>query len=62
MPQAITPTYCATKAALHAYTEALRCQLRQTPVQVIEIIPPWVQTGLQGEQGYDPRAMPLPDF
>jgi uncharacterized oxidoreductase len=62
LPQAITPTYCATKAALHTYTEALRCQLRQTSVQVIEIIPPWVQTGLQGEQGYDPRAMPLPDF
>ncbi|WP_407643801.1 hypothetical protein [Dickeya poaceiphila] len=47
---------------MHAYTQALRCQLRQTSVQVIEIIPPWVQTGLQGDQGYDPRAMPLPDF
>ncbi|MEI7254137.1 SDR family oxidoreductase [Dickeya dadantii] len=62
LPQAITPTYCASKAALHAYTDALRCQLRQTTVQVIEIIPPWVQTGLQGDWGYDPRAMPLPDF
>ncbi|TYL42916.1 SDR family oxidoreductase [Dickeya sp. ws52] len=62
LPQALTPTYCASKAALHSYTEALRCQLRQTSVRVVEIIPPWVQTGLQGAHGYDPRAMPLPDF
>ncbi|SLM61659.1 MULTISPECIES: SDR family oxidoreductase [Dickeya] len=62
LPQAITPTYCASKAALHAYTEALRCQLRHSAVRVIEIIPPWVQTGLQGEWGFDPRAMPLAAF
>lgn len=59
VPQAITPTYAATKAAIHAYTQALRFQLRDTAVQVLELIPPWVQTGLQGERGYDPRAMPL---
>ncbi|WJY14579.1 SDR family oxidoreductase [Pectobacteriaceae bacterium CE90] len=62
LPQAITPTYCATKAALHSYTQSLRCQLRNGPVQVIEIIPPWVQTGLQGEWGFDPQAMPLQAF
>lgn len=39
MPSALTPTYCASKAALHSYTESLRFQLRDTSVQVIEIIP-----------------------
>jgi uncharacterized oxidoreductase len=62
MPSAITPTYCASKAALHSYTQSLRYQLRATPVQVIEIIPPQVQTALQGERGFDPRAMPLDEF
>ncbi|MGB6206639.1 SDR family oxidoreductase [Mycobacterium sp.] len=62
IPSAITPTYCATKAALHSYTQSLRFQLRDTPVQVIEIIPPQVQTGLQGERGFDSRAMPLDEY
>lgn len=62
MPSALTPTYCASKAALHSYTESLRFQLRDTAVQVIEVIPPHVQTGLQGERGFDPRAMPLDDY
>lgn len=62
MPSALTPTYCATKAALHSYTESLRFQLRKTPVQVIEIVPPQVQTALQGERGFDPNAMPLDEY
>jgi uncharacterized oxidoreductase len=62
MPQALTPTYCATKAALHSYTQSLRFQLRETPIQVIELIPPKVQTALQGEHGFDPAAMPLDEY
>ena len=62
VPQAMTPTYCATKAALHSYTQSLRFQLRDTSVEVIEIIPPWVQTSLQGDDGNNPAAMPLHDF
>jgi uncharacterized oxidoreductase len=62
MPSALTPTYCATKAALHSYTQSLRFQLRETSVQVIEIVPPHVQTALQGERGFDPRAMPLDEY
>jgi uncharacterized oxidoreductase len=62
MPSALTPTYCATKAALHSYTQSLRFQLRETSVQVIEIIPPQVQTALQGERGFDPKAMPLDEY
>jgi uncharacterized oxidoreductase len=62
MPSALTPSYCASKAALHSYTQSLRYQLRDTEVQVIEIIPPRVQTALQGERGFDPRGMPLDEF
>jgi len=62
MPSALIPTYCATKAALHSYTESLRFQLRETSVEVIEIIPPNVQTALQGERGFSPDAVPLDEY
>jgi uncharacterized oxidoreductase len=62
MPSALTPTYCASKAALHSYTQSLRFQLRESAVQVVEIIPPRVQTALQGDRGFDPRGMPLDEF
>jgi len=63
MPLAMTPTYCATKAALHSYTESLRWQLRDTNIQVVELPPPYVQTELLGAgQKSDPRAMPLEQF
>jgi len=63
LPMAMTPTYCATKAAIHSYTQSLRYQLGDTSVQVLELIPPYVQTELMGPgQAKDPNAMPLKDF
>ena len=63
VPMAPTPTYCATKAAIHSYTQSLRYQLKDTSVGVLELIPPYVQTELMGaRQASDPHAMPLPDF
>ena len=63
VPRAGSPTYCATKAAIHSYTQSLRYQLRDTAVQVLELIPPYVQTELTGQrQANDPMAMPLNEY
>lgn len=47
MPLANVPVYCATKAALHSFTLSLRRQLADTGIEVIEVIPPAVDTDLQ---------------
>lgn len=63
VPRAGNPTYGATKAAIHSYTQALRYQLQDTNVQVIELVPPFVQTELTGPaQATNPLAMPLQDY
>jgi uncharacterized oxidoreductase len=63
VPFAVAPTYCATKAAIHSYTQSLRYRLKATKVEVIELIPPYVQTTLMGDQqAEDPRAMLLSKF
>ena len=61
VPLTTTPTYCATKAAIHSYTQSLRYQLQGSTTEVLELIPPYVATDLlNGAE--DPRAMPLDKF
>jgi len=62
VPKALAPTYSATKAGLHAYTQSLRRQLRRTPIQVIEIIPPQVETDMLAGRERGPTAMSLKAF
>jgi uncharacterized oxidoreductase len=59
VPLAMTPTYSATKAALHSYTQSLRHQLRATGIEVLELAPPQVQTDLMPGQATNPHGMPL---
>ncbi len=61
VPLVSTPTYSATKAALHSYTMSLRAQL-QGRVEVIELVPPAVQTDLTPGQATRDSALPLAAF
>lgn len=61
VPMARAPVYCATKAALHSYTLSLRHQLSKTPISVIEVIPPSVNTDLGGV-GLHTAGVPLDEF
>jgi uncharacterized oxidoreductase len=61
VPLALTPTYNATKAAIHMLSEGIRLQLRDTSVQVTEIVPPAVRTALMGQEEVE-TSMPLDEF
>jgi len=61
VPLVAAPTYSATKAALHSYTQSLREQLKGK-VEVIELIPPGVQTDLTPGQATREGYLPLADY
>ncbi len=50
-PRGGGPVYCATKAGLRSFTQAMRYNLRDTNVHVIEALPPIVATALTAERG-----------
>ena len=61
-PLRITPTYNATKAAIHMLSESVRLQLAGTSVRVVELEPPAVRTDLMPGQRDSDFAMPLDEF
>ena len=61
LPFPVMPTYAASKAAVHAYSEALRAQLDGTGVEVAELVPPAVATTPEQAQR-NPRALGLAEF
>jgi len=61
-PLKVTPSYNATKAAIHMLSESIRLQLADTSVKVIELEPPSVATDLLPGQKESAFAMPLEDF
>jgi uncharacterized oxidoreductase len=62
VPLAATPTYSATKAAIHSWTQSLRAQLATTKISVHELAPPAVQTDLMPGHKDSPHAMPFDAF
>ena len=60
LPFPLMPSYGASKAGVHAYTEALRAQLSGAGVTVTELIPPAVATA--GQEMVNPAALPLDGF
>jgi uncharacterized oxidoreductase len=60
-PLAGVPVYCATKAALRSFTLSLRHQLAQTPIRVVEVVPPAVNTDLGGP-GLHTFGVPAAEF
>jgi uncharacterized oxidoreductase len=62
VPLTATPTYSATKAAIHSWSQSLRHQLKGTSVEVIEIAPPAVATDLMPGHAENPNSMPLADY
>ncbi|KAJ6604371.1 hypothetical protein DFH09DRAFT_1122458 [Mycena vulgaris] len=66
MPSPYVPNYSASKAALRSFTTSLRKQLERTKVNVVEIIPPLVESELHDEQGTTERLskfwMPLDEY
>jgi uncharacterized oxidoreductase len=65
VPMPISPIYCATKAAIHSFTQSLRVQLAATGITVIELAPPGVETPLfrgefavemKGQKGMDVKV------
>lgn len=61
-PLRITPTYNASKAAIHMLSESVRLQLSGTSVSVVELVPPAVRTELMPGHEENEHAMPLDEF
>ncbi|MBG0828242.1 SDR family NAD(P)-dependent oxidoreductase [Planomonospora sp. ID67723] len=61
-PLKVTPSYNASKAAIHMLSESIRLQLADTTVKIVELEPPSVRTSLLPGQEDSAFAMPLEEF
>ena len=61
-PLSVTPSYNASKAAIHMLSESVRLQLADTSVKIVELEPPAVRTSLLPGQEDSGVAMPLDEF
>ncbi|MFS0899739.1 SDR family oxidoreductase [Mycolicibacterium litorale] len=61
-PLRVTPSYNASKAAIHMLSESIRLQLSDTSVKVVELVPPPVRTQLMPGHENNPAGMPLDAF
>ncbi|WP_217168930.1 SDR family oxidoreductase [Streptomyces sp. AC512_CC834] len=61
-PLKVTPSYNASKAAIHMLSESVRLQFAGTSVKVLELEPPSVRTALLPGQEDNEHAMPLDEF
>ena len=61
-PLSVTPSYNASKAAIHMLSESIRLQLAGTSVKIVELEPPAVRTSLPPGQEDSEVAMPLEEF
>lgn len=65
MPLAISPIYGASKSGLRSYTQALRVQLKNTNIKVIELVAPGSSTSLNdkfvNEDGFNTNMLMAPD-
>ncbi|RFM35155.1 SDR family oxidoreductase [Chitinophaga silvisoli] len=61
MPYSTAPVYSASKAGVHAYSQALRLQLNKTSVKVFELVPPGVNTNLQNDWVLPPNPRQMMD-
>ncbi|MCF0065544.1 SDR family NAD(P)-dependent oxidoreductase [Dyadobacter chenwenxiniae] len=57
-PFSVAPTYAASKAALHFYTQSLRSALAQSNIKIFELIPPLVNTEFSTAIGGASRGIP----
>jgi short-subunit dehydrogenase involved in D-alanine esterification of teichoic acids len=61
-PLKVTPSYNASKAAIHMLSESIRLQYADTSVKIVELVPPSTRTPLMPGHETNERAMPLEDF
>ena len=51
VPKEVAAIYCASKAAMHSFSQTLRWQLENSPIKVFDLLPPLVDTAMTAGRG-----------